>query len=166
MQHTFFLSPRHLSSRGFQQLCNHPCSYSFQPQHPLIHWFSSSLLVFPQLATFSKQLSCLFQAVITGFPPVRWFSPSSLPFPNSLPVFTRFHWFFPSSLPFPSSSLRIFLWFAGFPPAHPSFIVTPSFYIITYILQCIHSVVMALKLDHIPTLDGVADYPSWSKSIM
>jgi len=25
---------------------------------------------------------------------------------------------------------------------------------------------MTLKLDHIPTLDGAADYPSWSKSIM
>ena len=25
---------------------------------------------------------------------------------------------------------------------------------------------MMLKLDHIPTLDGAADYPSWSKSIM
>jgi len=25
---------------------------------------------------------------------------------------------------------------------------------------------MTLKLDHIPTLDGMANYPSWSKSIM
>jgi len=160
----------------------------FSPSLPLFPSSSAAFSkqsspVFPQFAGFPP-VHCLFQAVRRFSPGFAGFSPAlspfpsgSLPFPSSsLLFFTQFHWFSPSSslslpfpsgsLPFPSSSLHIFLWFAGFPLAHPSFIIMPLFYIVTYILRCIHSVVMALKLNHIPTLDGTADYPSWSKSIL
>ena len=102
-------------------------------------WFhSSSLFSYDSSPILPWFAICVW--FITGFTPVRWFHPSSC----CLCAAPR--WFHPGSC---HLHMVLFALFMSLP-----------------ILQCIYSLIMTLKLDHIPTLDSAADYPSWSKLIM
>ena len=132
----------------------------------MVHcWFHSSLLVLSWFLLFAYS-SCRFH-------PSSPFSYGSSPIPPWFAICVRFISGFTPVRRFHPGSCCLHAAPCRFHPGSCRLHTAPHFhpthrhiFTFLFILRHIYSLIMTLKLDHIPTLDGAADYPSWSKSIM
>jgi len=142
------------------------CHFRHFARYPLVHrfhmvrcWFHSSSPVSSRFLLFMYS-SCWFHSS----------SPFSYGSSPILPWFTICVWFIAGFTPVRQFHLSSCCLHAAPHQFHPGFchsrMVLFALFTSSPILRCIYSLIMTLKLDHIPTLDGAAEYPSWSKSIM
>ena len=128
----------------------------------MVHcWFHSSSLVSSWFLLFAYS-SCWFHSgslfSYSSSPILPWFAICV----QFITGFTPAHWFHPSSCCLCAAPCQFH------PSSCHSHTVLFALFMSLPILRCICIFIMMLKLnlDHIPTLDGAADYPSWNKLIM